>query len=284
MVVLFNVFGKSAPAIPKIKRLPLMPCDVEWKNKSSTNEIAVIPIPGINNFILSPFYLLLSTRKLAQRSSLIDQRPAAKVPSFKKYILRSKSHMYGNPHILRTYTTITMNINTKYLLAALIGALSLECLVPTAIGIAAYAQQSQTPNTQGHFVANLSGKNLFPPVNTNSSGQAVLNVTSQGSKMGYVVKANGLDKVTSVSLEYTLGGRSRDIILLYNGVKSGPTGKINGLLTQGSFAASDFLSDFAGKHISDLIKAMTDGNIFLRVRTISLPLGEIGGKVTPNLS
>jgi hypothetical protein len=81
-----------------------MPCDVEWKNKGSTNEIAVIPIPGINNFILSPFYLLLSTRKLAQRSSLIDQRPAAKVPSFKKYILRPKSHMYGNPHILRTYT------------------------------------------------------------------------------------------------------------------------------------------------------------------------------------
>ena len=174
-----------------------------------------------------------------------------------------------------------MNINTKYLLAALIGALSLECMVSSTIGIAAYAQ---TPSSQGHFVANLSGKNLFPPVNTNSSGQASLNVTSQGSKMGYVVKANGLDKVTSVSLEYTLGGRSRDIILLYDAVQSGPTGKINGVLTQGSFSSSNFLSDFAGKHISDLIKAMTDGNIFLRVRTVSLPLGEIGGKVTPNVS
>ena len=42
MVVLFNVFGKSAPAIPKINRLPLMPCDVEWKNKSNKNEMAVI--------------------------------------------------------------------------------------------------------------------------------------------------------------------------------------------------------------------------------------------------
>lgn len=59
--------------------------------------------------------------------------------------------MYGNPHILRilrTCTTITMNINTKYLLAALIGALSLECIVSSTVGIATYAQQSQTPSTQ----------------------------------------------------------------------------------------------------------------------------------------
>ncbi|MBV9177591.1 MAG: hypothetical protein JO297_11190, partial [Nitrososphaeraceae archaeon] len=57
-----------------------------------------------------------------------------------------------------------MNINTKYLLAALIGALSIACLVSSTTGIVAYAQQSKTPSTQGHFVANLSGKNLFPPV------------------------------------------------------------------------------------------------------------------------
>jgi hypothetical protein len=178
-----------------------------------------------------------------------------------------------------------MNINSKYLLAAaLIGTLSFEYIVPSTVGIVAHAQQSQTQSTPGHFVANLSGKVLFPPVNTNASGQAVLNLTNQGSKMAYLVKAHGLDKITSVSLEYTTGGRTSDVILLYDGVKSGPTGKINGILTQGSFGASDFLSGFKGKQLSDLIKAMTDGKVFLRVRTISLPLGQIGGKVTPNIS
>ena len=178
-----------------------------------------------------------------------------------------------------------MNVNMKYLLAAaLIGALSLQCIVPSLIGIAAYAQQSQTQSTPGRFVANLSGKNLSPSVNTNASGQAILNLTNQGSKMAYVVKVHGLDKVTSASLEYTLGGRARDIILLYDGAKSGTTGKINGMFVNGIFGASGFLSDFKGKQMSDLITAMTDGNVFLRVRTISLPLGEIGGKVTPNTS
>jgi hypothetical protein len=32
------------------------------------------------------------------------------------------------------------------------------------------------------------------------------------------------------------------------------------------------------KQLSDLVKSITDRKIFLRVRTISLPLGQIGGK------
>ncbi|MFL6321676.1 MAG: CHRD domain-containing protein [Nitrososphaeraceae archaeon] len=178
-----------------------------------------------------------------------------------------------------------MNVNSKYILAALIGALALECIIPSTIAIAAYAQQQpQTQSTQGQFVANLSGKGVFPPTNTNASGQTSFSVTNQGSKMAYVVNAHNLNGVTSVSLEYTQGGRTRDILLLYDAVKSGPTGKIDGVLTQGSFGDSNFLSDFKGKHISDLIKAMIDGNVVLRIRTIALPQGEIGGKVTPNVT
>ncbi|MFL6357311.1 MAG: CHRD domain-containing protein [Nitrososphaeraceae archaeon] len=178
-----------------------------------------------------------------------------------------------------------MNVNTKYVLAVLIGALALECIIPSTIGIAAYAQQQpQTQSIPGQFVANLSGKNVFPPVNTNATGQASLNLTNQGSKMAYLVSAHNLNGVTSATLEFTQGGRTREVASLYDAVKSGPTGKIDGTLTQGTFGASDLLTDFKGKQLSNLIKAMTDGNIVLRVRTISLPQGVIEGKVTPNIS
>ena len=177
-----------------------------------------------------------------------------------------------------------MNVNTKYVLAALIGALALECIIPSTIGIAAYAQQSQTQKIPGQFVANLSGKDVLPPVNTNASGQASLNLTDQGSKMAYLVTAHDLSGVTSVTLEFTQGGRTREVASLYDAVKSGPTGKIDGTFTQGSFTASDLLTDFKGKQLSNLIKAMTDGNIVLRVRTIALPQCVLQGKVTPNIS
>jgi len=40
----------------------------------------------------------------------------------------------------------------------------------------------------------------------NASGQAFLNITTnQGSKMAYLVKANGLNEVAYVALGYTLG-------------------------------------------------------------------------------
>jgi len=105
-----------------------------------------------------------------------------------------------------------MNVNTKYVLAALIGALALECIIPSTIGIAAYAQQQpQTQSIPGQFVANLSGKNVFPPVNTNATGQASLNLTNQGSKMAYLVTAHNLNEVASVTLGYTL--RSGIILL-----------------------------------------------------------------------
>ncbi|MFL6323976.1 MAG: hypothetical protein ACJ72C_04330 [Nitrososphaeraceae archaeon] len=46
----------------------------------------------------------------------------------------------------------------------------------------------------------------------NASGQAFLNITTNhGSKMAYLVKANGLNEVASVALGYTL---ERGIILL----------------------------------------------------------------------
>lgn len=174
-----------------------------------------------------------------------------------------------------------MNNNTKYpLAAALMGVLFLVCMISSTIGITVHAQQSQTQSALGHFVANLSGKNLSPPINTNASGQATFNVTNQGSKMAYVIMAHGLDQVKSASLEYALNGQTHNIILLYDGIKLGQTGKINGMFVNGIFGASGFSSTFKGKQLSDLINAITAGNVFLRVSTISHPLGQIGGKVT----
>lgn len=176
-----------------------------------------------------------------------------------------------------------MKINMKSLLGgAVIGTLFLVCINSSMIGITAYAQQPPSQSTSGHFVANLSGKSLSPPITTTASGQATLNLTSQGSKMAYIIKAHGLDQVKSAALEYTLNGQAHDIVLLYDGVKSGPTGKVNGMFVNGIFGASSLSDAFKGKQLSDLTNAIAQGNVFLRVSTISLPQGQIGGKVTLN--
>ena len=50
---------------------------------------------------------------------------------------------------------------------------------------------------------------------------------------------------------------------------------------EGTFSPSDFTGLLRGKQMSDLIKMILDGNVYVRVQTLSAPLGEIQGKVEP---
>ena len=74
-IVLINVVGNSAPAIPNIKSAPLIDCDVEWKSKSNKNETAVIAMPGTNNFVFSPLLFAIINPKIGPK--IIIDRPKA---------------------------------------------------------------------------------------------------------------------------------------------------------------------------------------------------------------
>ncbi|MGB6592788.1 MAG: hypothetical protein WA323_02115 [Candidatus Nitrosopolaris sp.] len=83
VIVLINVIGNNAPAIPNKKRPPLIDCDVKWNNKSNTYEIAAIIMPGTNNFKLSPFFLTIINRleKLKVNIMKTGQDPRDNQPS-----------------------------------------------------------------------------------------------------------------------------------------------------------------------------------------------------------
>jgi hypothetical protein len=75
IIVLINVVGNSAPAIPNKKSPPLIDCDVEWNNKSNKNETAAITMPGTNNFKLSPLLFAIINPKIGPK--IIIDRPKA---------------------------------------------------------------------------------------------------------------------------------------------------------------------------------------------------------------
>ena len=77
-----DVIGKSAPAIPNINRAPLIACEVEWKNKSSKNEMAVITIPGINNFRLSPILFATNNPKTGPKIIIDKPKASCRNPTF----------------------------------------------------------------------------------------------------------------------------------------------------------------------------------------------------------
>jgi hypothetical protein len=140
-----------------------------------------------------------------------------------------------------------------------------------------FAQQTE----EAHFMAELSGKSGIPPnLSTKTIGNAIFTVTQDGNEMLYTVNAMNINHVTDVVLVLSTGGVTSNVAFLHSGSQQGATGTINGLLVQGNITSSNIVGLLKGKQISDLVKDMLDGNIYLSVSAINFPL-EIIGKVTP---
>ena len=149
--------------------------------------------------------------------------------------------------------------------------------VVNSIRLTAFAQKSEGV----HFLAELSGKSTVGTNHsTNATGNAIFTVTEDGNEMSYTVNTMRINHVTDVVLVFSTGGHASNVALLRLGSQHGATGLINGLLVRGIITSSNLVGPLKGKYISDLVKDMLDGNIYLRVSTIKLPL-EIIGKITP---
>ena len=143
---------------------------------------------------------------------------------------------------------------------------------------------SQTQQSDSQFTADLTGESALPtPVTTNATGSAELVVIGDGNTMRYKIDADNIDKVTDVYLAASSGGRFADLVELRDSVSEGVTGPISGTLVEGNFTSADFTGRANIDQMSDLLKLILDGNAWIRVQTTDVPLGEIVGKITPNL-
>lgn len=97
--------------------------------------------------------------------------------------------------------------------------------------------------------------------------------------MSYSISGSNVGNVKEIALKYYTGQVPPPPILLFHYAVN------EGLLTQGTgtiegnFTTADFLEQFKGKTMSDLVNAINNGNIYIEISTEDLPTGEIGGKV-----
>ena len=188
-----------------------------------------------------------------------------------------------------------MKLNTIYLLtttAAVFTTLSLLMLSNPTTTLNYYADAQS--ETRGHFFANLTNDGVIPSraqPNTDGSGNATFTLLPDGNAMSYVLRGSNVGEVSgtnqsnirTIALGYSTGPAS------FNTIYNFHLGTTGGLITQGTgtmegnFTSADFQLQFRGKSISELVRAILDGNIYVKVSTIDHPLGEIGGKVQPLL-
>jgi hypothetical protein len=169
-------------------------------------------------------------------------------------------------------------------LSALIGAgltvSSTHTLSATSTN-ATSTNASQQIVDQPHFKADLRGVQQFSP-NTNASGEAYFRVLDD-ENIGYVVDVSNISSVSSAFITYWDGAfPDKTIVPLrlasLEGIAS--PGEVASGTAEGTFGVADFSERGpVDRSISDFVKHVLDGNVYLKISTVQTPSGEIAGQL-----
>lgn len=161
------------------------------------------------------------------------------------------------------------------------------------LGIPATNAQNQTAGTteqtpsaqqqQQDYDANLTGSSEVPPVTTNASGLAELELNDDGDEMSFDIQVEDIEGATQAHIHQGSEGENGDpVVWLFNSTE--PTDEEDGTLESGDFTAEDFVGPLQGQNMTDLVELMDDGQAYVNVHTEANPGGEIRGTVVPDVT
>ncbi len=174
-------------------------------------------------------------------------------------------------------------------LLALIGVGLAVSNIPTISATSTNATSTNATSTnvsqqivdQPHFKAELRGIQQFSP-NTNASGEAYFRVLDD-ENIGYVVDVSNISSVSSAFITYWDGAfPDKTIVPLrlasLEGIAS--PGEVASGTAEGTFGVADFSERGpVDRSISDFVKHVLDGNVYLKISTVQTPSGEIAGQL-----
>jgi hypothetical protein len=156
---------------------------------------------------------------------------------------------------------------TRLKVLAIISSLVFASLLGSSMAIltqptTAYAQQQQSQA----FTAKLSGKDEVPPVNTQATGMAQFQLSSDGKEINYDLTATNLNGFMMAHIHQGKAGE--------NGQPVAPLS-----MGKGKITSSDLKGPLAGKQISDLVDLMKNGGAYVNIHTQQNQNGEIRGQI-----
>jgi len=170
-----------------------------------------------------------------------------------------------------------MKINTIFLLTAIGVFATFSLVTMSATTNFNAAAQSNETNNNPNFYANFTAP---PGSNSKATGNATFTVGNDSNTMLYVISGNGVGNISQVVILQSTGGRTTDLVSLHYAPTSGLITKGSGT-AEGNFTSDDFVNILKGKPMTELVKKIIDGEVYLAIKTVDFPLGEIAGKLTP---
>ena len=139
-----------------------------------------------------------------------------------------------------------------------------------------------------YFSADLSGKNMVPPVDTSATGTVKFNVNPNGT-LSYEVDVTNINQVIGAHINLKNGTVLAELLNLYATTGGGnkqqsayPTGPVNGKLVSDVITAAKLDGPLFGKNVTDLINYIKSGSAYVTIRTTPHQQGEIRGQILPS--
>jgi hypothetical protein len=132
------------------------------------------------------------------------------------------------------------------------------------------------------FTAALSGANEVPPNDSRARGEAVFQLSQDGTEVSYRLIVANLHNVTMAHIHMGEAGVNGPVVVwLY---PSGPPaqlieGRSSGVLATGVITEASLVGQLAGQPLSALVDRMRNASVYVNVHTTQFPPGEIRGQI-----
>ena len=106
-----------------------------------------------------------------------------------------------------------------------------------------------------------------PARDTNAQAQAIFNLSKDATELEYKLTASNIENVVQAHIHAGVPGVNGGIgVFLYGLVPAGG-GRTDGVLSQGTITAGDFIGPFAGMSVAQVAALMDAGQAYVNVHT-----------------
>jgi hypothetical protein len=144
-----------------------------------------------------------------------------------------------------------------------------------------------------NFGAHLTGDAEIPPRETAGQGQAIFQLSRDGSELSYRLIASNIENVVASHIHVGSATENGPVVAFLFGPVPPAGGRTDGVLATGTITGADLVGPLAGRPLSALIDAMRAGNTYVNVHTNDgvdpintgagdFPGGEIRGQIRVN--
>ncbi|WP_319481419.1 CHRD domain-containing protein [uncultured Draconibacterium sp.] len=136
-----------------------------------------------------------------------------------------------------------------------------------------------------NFRTHLSGDNEVIPVETMATGQAIFQLSKDGTELSYKLIVDSIENVTMSHIHWAAEGEN-GLVVAWLYPSAPPPQLIEGyfsVLAEGVIMDSNLVGPLEGMTVIDLVDQIYAGKTYVNVHTVQNPGGELRGQISGNM-